>query len=172
MWGFYIPKIWIVPIIVALLFLLEQVSAYTHGTLCISAVFHTYDTYFEGSIQTVLEEDGLLVYQADGVDLSQVLRPDDLLIDDLDGSANVRTIFKVGRHVCTLHGQWSSQGDIPPSIPHVTSITCPGSDRVWHITSSDAAYKSVILIGNTNPPNPMDFYMNGYNLFGKYCGSY
>ncbi|KAK9342164.1 hypothetical protein V1522DRAFT_461052 [Lipomyces starkeyi] len=160
-WGGFIPKSRIAPIIITFLYLLEIVSAYEH-------VFHSYDTYFEGSIQTVVEEDGLVVYQ-EGVDLTK--GPDYLLIDDLIGSATVPTTFKVGTHVCTLHGQWSSKGDVPPSVPHISKITCAGTDRIWSITSSDTGYSKFFQIGN-NSPNPIYFYMNSYTLFGKYCGSY
>ncbi|KAK9342720.1 hypothetical protein V1522DRAFT_460721 [Lipomyces starkeyi] len=167
--GYHIPKSRIFFIIMGLLFFLEQVSAYIHGVLCVSPAFHAYDTYFEGSIQTVVEEDGLVVYQ-EGVNLTQVLVPNDLLTTDLDGSADVTTIFKVGKHTCVLHGQWSSQGDYPPNQPQVTSITC--HDRVWTITSSDPQYKSLIVTGDLHPPNPMDYSVNFYNLYGKYCGAY
>ncbi|KAK9427108.1 hypothetical protein V1505DRAFT_72404 [Lipomyces doorenjongii] len=160
----------IAPIIIAFLYLLEIVSAYEHGTLCVSRVYHAYDTYFEGDVQTVVEESGLVVYQ-DGVDLTTVMRPDYLLIDDLTGSAEVPTEFKVGTHVCTLHGQWNSEFTIPPLVPSISEITCPGTTRIWSITSSDASYYKFFQIGN-NSPNPMDFYMNYYTLYGKYCGSY
>ncbi|KAK9326649.1 hypothetical protein V1520DRAFT_261593, partial [Lipomyces starkeyi] len=103
-------------IIITFLYLLEIVSAYDHGTLCVSAVYHAYDTYFQGRIETVVEESGLGVSQ-EGVDLTKVMTPDDLVIVDLIGSARVRTEFKVGIHVCTLHGQWSSQFQIPPLAP-------------------------------------------------------
>ncbi|KAK9482977.1 hypothetical protein V1527DRAFT_414264, partial [Lipomyces starkeyi] len=152
--------------------LLEIVSAYGHGTLCVSAVYHAYDTYFEGSIQTVVEESGLVVFQ-EGVDLTQVMAPDDLLIVDLIGSARVRTEFKVGIHHCTLHGQWSSQFEIPPLVPTISSITCgfQGLDRTWSITSSNPSYRNFFSIGN-NSPDPTSFYMNYYTLYGLYCGSY
>ncbi|KAK9323694.1 hypothetical protein V1517DRAFT_319589 [Lipomyces orientalis] len=153
----------------ALLFLLEPVSAYVHGILCVSAVFHAYDLYFDGRIQTVLEESGLVVYQ-EGVDLTTVMGPGALLLDDLAGSAKVLTIFKVGAHVCTLHGQWNSQG-IPPYPPQVSKVTCPGTTRVWTITSSDPDYSKSFQIGN-HSPNPYDYYLNSYSLYGKYCGSY
>ncbi|KAK9252425.1 hypothetical protein V1507DRAFT_461447 [Lipomyces tetrasporus] len=85
----------------ALLYLLAPVSAYNRGVLCVSAVFHEYDVNIDGQIQSAVEESGLVTYQ-EGVDIEAVMRPDRLLIDDLVGSANVPTIFKVGVHVCTL----------------------------------------------------------------------
>ncbi|KAK9371148.1 hypothetical protein V1509DRAFT_4356 [Lipomyces kononenkoae] len=163
------PSSGIILIILGVLFLLGQVSAYIHGTLCVIPVFFSYDTYFEGSIQTVEEEDGLLVYQ-DGANLTQMVVPNDLLTTDLDGSADVTTIFKVGKHTCRLHGQWSSQGDVPPNQPSLSTITC--DNRVWKITSSDPEYKSLLITGNLHPTNPMDYNANFYNMFGKYCGSY
>ncbi|KAK9234290.1 hypothetical protein V1525DRAFT_67387 [Lipomyces kononenkoae] len=168
--GYYVPSSRIVFIIIGVLFLLEQVSAYIHGTLCVSGVYFSYETYFEGSIQDVEDYPGLVVYQ-EGVNLTQVLQPNDLLTTDLDGSVDVTTNFKVGKHTCTLYGQWSSQGgNGPVNQPHVTKITC--SHRAWTITSSDTGYTSLIVIGNLNPPNPMDYYGSFYNLYGKYCGSY
>ncbi|KAK9427624.1 hypothetical protein V1505DRAFT_379581 [Lipomyces doorenjongii] len=170
--GYSIPNSRIVFIIIGVFVLLERVSAYIHGTLCVSAVFFSYDTYFEGSIQSVEEEVALVVYQ-EGVNLTQTLVPNDLLTTDLVGSTHVTAIFKVGKHTCTLYGQWSSQAPgSPVPQPHVTEITCPSTDRDWTITSSDTAYTSLIVIGNLHPPNPQDYYANFYNLYGKYCGSY
>ncbi|KAK9323693.1 hypothetical protein V1517DRAFT_319584 [Lipomyces orientalis] len=169
-WAGYVPKSRIAAIIIALLYLLEPVSAYVRGILCVSAVFHSYDTYFEGSVQTVVEEGGLVVYQ-EGVDLTTVIVPNDLYTyPDLSGSAKVPTIFKVGVHTCTLYGQWQS-GGIPPYPPQVSKVTCPGTTRVWTITSSDPNYSKFFQIGNDSP-NPYDYYMNSYTLYGKYCGSY
>ncbi|KAK9252427.1 hypothetical protein V1507DRAFT_224085 [Lipomyces tetrasporus] len=103
-WVGYVPKSRIAPIIMVLLYLLGPVSAYVRGTLCVSAVFHSYETYFDGSVQTVVEESNLVVYQ-EGVDLTITIVSNYYLIDDLAGSAKVPAIFKVGVHVCTLHGQ-------------------------------------------------------------------
>ncbi|KAK9489230.1 hypothetical protein V1508DRAFT_428653 [Lipomyces doorenjongii] len=167
--GGYIPKSRIAPIIITLLYLLGIVSAYEHGTLCVSAVFHTYDIYLDGTIQSVIEESGLVTYQ-EGVNLTAVLVPNDLLTDDLTGSAKVHTLLKVGTHYCTLHGKWPSQADTPPSVPHISNITCDGTDRIWSITSSDEAYYIFIQIGTDSPITAFD--MNNYNLYGKYCGSY
>ncbi|KAK9241873.1 hypothetical protein V1506DRAFT_160528 [Lipomyces tetrasporus] len=169
-WGGYIPKSRIAAIIMALLYLLAPVSAYEHGKMCVSAVFHSYDTYFDGSVQTVVEESGLVVYQ-DGVDLTTVMGPGLLLIDDLVGSAKVLAMFKVGAHFCTLYGQWDSKFEIPPLVPQVSKITCFGTNRVWTITSSDPGYTKFFHIDHTSP-NPMDYYSNAYTLYGKWCGSY
>ncbi|KAK9371459.1 uncharacterized protein V1513DRAFT_455695 [Lipomyces chichibuensis] len=164
------PASRVASIIITFLCLLEIVSAYEHGRLCVSAVFHGYDTFFEGSIQTVVEESGLVVYQ-EGVDLTKVMRPDYLLIDDLNGSAKVHTEFKVGTHTCTLHGHWSSRFEIPPLVPSISRITCAGSDRIWYMTSSNPSYYNFFQIGN-NSPDPTLFYMNYYTMYGMYCGSY
>ncbi|KAK9366197.1 hypothetical protein V1509DRAFT_674226 [Lipomyces kononenkoae] len=170
--GNNVPSSGIVFIILGVLFLLEHVSAYIHGTLCVSGVFFSYETYLDGSIQSVGEEPGLVVYQQ-GVDLSQVLGSVDLLTADLRGSAEVTTIFKVGRHTCTLHGQWSAEGgDAAVNQPQVTSITCPGTDRDWIITSADPKYTSLVTVGNLNPPNPEEFGVSFFNMYGLYCGSY
>ncbi|KAK9327304.1 hypothetical protein V1520DRAFT_57667 [Lipomyces starkeyi] len=171
-WPLYIRKGRIVPIIVAVLFLLKPISAYIHGTLCIYGVFFAESIYFDGSVQSVDEEDALLVYQ-EGVDLAQVLSSSYLLIHGFEGSTNVPVIFEVGVHVCTLHGSWFWNFDqIPPPIPYVTNITCPGTDRVWVITSSDPEYRGLITTGNVSPADPRDTAGEYYNLFGKYCGSY
>ncbi|KAK9242216.1 hypothetical protein V1506DRAFT_548304 [Lipomyces tetrasporus] len=155
----FLPKRRIAAVIMALLYLLAPVSAYVQGVLCVSAVFHSYTV--EGYPDPVVEESGLVVFQ-DGVDLRTVMRADLLLIDDLVGSATVHTIFKVGVHDCTLYGQWNSAGDIPPFVPRVSKITCPGTDRVWTLTSSDPGYSDYFSDGSGND----------YTLFGKWCGSY
>ncbi|KAK9384328.1 hypothetical protein V1515DRAFT_612056 [Lipomyces mesembrius] len=171
-WGGCVPKIRIAPIIViTFLYLLEIVSAYEHGKLCVTAVFHGYETYFDGSIQTVVEECGLVVYQ-DGVNLTKVMRPDYLLLVDLIGSAKVPTEFKFGTRVCALHGHWDSQFTIPPWVPYISRITCGGTDRIWSITSSDAGYRDFFMIGNNPPNDPTAYYMDYYTMYGKYCGSY
>ncbi|KAK9482461.1 hypothetical protein V1527DRAFT_415197, partial [Lipomyces starkeyi] len=86
------------------------------------------------------------------------------------GSAKVPTVFKVGARVCTLHGHWDSQPS-PPVAPDISRVTCPGTDRVWSITSSDADYYKLFDISH-NSPDPQGYYSNSYALYGKYCGSY
>ncbi|KAK9342725.1 hypothetical protein V1522DRAFT_357852 [Lipomyces starkeyi] len=154
---------------VLLLYLLQVVAAYKKGVLCVSAVMWTYDVYVDGDVQQVTEASGLVVYQ-DGVDLTEEMVPNYLLIKDLVGSAKVLTLFKVGGRFCTLHGQWNSQ-PIPPVAPDVSHVTCPGTDRVWTLTLSDPNYYKIFGIGSTSP-FPQDYYMNSYSLYGKYCGSY
>ncbi|KAK9349626.1 hypothetical protein V1505DRAFT_151017 [Lipomyces doorenjongii] len=155
--GGNIPKSRMAPTIIALLYLLGMVSAYNHGRLCVSAVYHTYDI---GLPEPVVEETGLFVYQ-DGVDITTVIGPGNLLIDDLKGSAKVETYFKIGAHSCTLYGNWKSGNNYPPLVPSISTIKCAGSDRIWSITSSDAGYFKFIHIGS-----------DAFSVFGKYCGSY
>ncbi|KAK9246142.1 hypothetical protein V1522DRAFT_269674 [Lipomyces starkeyi] len=165
-WGVYVPKSRIFPIIMTLLYLFETVSAYEHGRLCVSAVYHLLDAdpNGHGEFSTVVEESGLVVYQ-EGVDLN--VMPFSLLLTDVTGSARVSTTFKVGIHVCTLHGRWDSLLAYPPLVPYISNITCGGTDRIWSITSSDARYRKSLQIG----PNS-GYYMDSYDLFGMYCGSY
>ncbi|KAK9321560.1 hypothetical protein V1517DRAFT_308784 [Lipomyces orientalis] len=130
----------------------------------------TYDVYVDGDVQQVTEASCLVVYQ-DGVDLTKKeMAPNYSLIKDLVGSAKVLTLFKVGGRFCTLHGQWNSQ-PIPPVAPDVSHVTCPGTDRVWTLASSDPNYYTIFGIGSTLPI-PQDYYMNSYSLCGKYCESY
>ncbi|KAK9372459.1 uncharacterized protein V1513DRAFT_452282 [Lipomyces chichibuensis] len=158
-WGGYFP------IIMTLLYLFGTVSAYDRGRLCISAVYHLMDAdpFGNGDWGTAVEECGLLVYQ-EGVDLN--LKPISLLVTDVDGSAKVSTTFKVGLHICTVHGTWDSTLSDPPSAPSISKITCSGTNRVWPITSSDAGYRK--SLSRPQSPNIMD----AYELFGMYCGSY
>ncbi|KAK9482460.1 hypothetical protein V1527DRAFT_476253 [Lipomyces starkeyi] len=168
--GGYFRKSRIFPIIITLLYLLEIVSAYERGRLCVSAVYHTYDIYMNGDLNPVVEETGLFVYQ-EGVDITTVIGPGLLLIDDLTGSAKVPTSFKVGTHFCTLYGDWKSGNNYPPLVPSISTIKCGGTNRIWSITSSDAGYFKFFQIGSNSGP-PEYRYMNAYSVFGKYCGAY
>ncbi|KAK9481483.1 hypothetical protein V1527DRAFT_143535 [Lipomyces starkeyi] len=160
-WGGYFP------IIMTLLYLFGTVSAYERGRLCISAVYHLMDAdpTGNGDWYTATEENGLLVYQ-EGVDLD--VNPISLLVTDVDGSAKVSATFKVGLHVCTVHGTWDSTlSGTPPSPPSISKITCGGTNRVWSITSSDAGYRKSL----DRRPH-LTYIMDAYELFGMYCGSY
>ncbi|KAK9481609.1 hypothetical protein V1527DRAFT_100559 [Lipomyces starkeyi] len=164
----YIPKSRMAPIVMALLYLLGMASAYNHGRLCVSAVYHKYDIYYNGDFVPVREESGLLVYQ-DGVDITNVAGYQ--MTDDLTGSAKVQTVFKVGAHSCTLYGNWKSGNYNPPRVPSISKIKCAGSDRIWSITSSDADYSKFIEF--SNEPGEGEYqYRNAFTVFGRYCGSY